>query len=144
MMTNISYSDEAFYNPEELINKAKTILDFHSVNYDTMVGIGLSGSLVIPTLARALNKDFAIIRKSGTYSHGASVGFEGTIGDRWLFVDDFISTGATLTTVYSRINEISDYYYKPIPKFVGAYLYGRKARSRPFRSPESFPTLQLH
>src|SRR5690242_12227601 len=54
---------------------------------DTLVGSGLSGTLVVPSLARACDVPFwAIVRKEKTTHTSRLV--EGAIGDRWLFVDD--------------------------------------------------------
>lgn len=91
------------------------------VEYDTMVGIGLSGTLVVPTLARQAGKYWAIVRKEDN-SHSTNR-FEGEIGRTWLFVDDFINTGHTLKTVQGIIEDIFADYYGYSTKYVGTYLY---------------------
>lgn len=130
MITKISYSHAAFGEPETLILQARK--ELAEVDYDSMVGTGLSGALIIPILARALNKPFAIIRKANESCHAYGM-FEGTIGDRWLFVDDFIATGKTLETVKGAVRLATiQYVYdeegnktgcKYPSKFVGAYCY---------------------
>jgi len=128
MIRNISYSRDAFSDPDQLIKNAKRALT--GVDYDTMVGTGLSGSLVIPTLARALGKEWAIIRKASESSH-AGAGFEGTIGKRWIFVDDFMETGSTERAVMQGVREATDLWNRtmpamlqePLSTYVGAYLY---------------------
>lgn len=123
MIRNSSYS--RFLNQDKLVAAAETALK--GIDFDTMVGQGLSGALVIPILAQALNKHFAIIRKENDSEHTRAV-FEGEIGDKWIFVDDFIESGATLRRVkegvslaYLRFS--GDYWTDKPPQFVGAYLY---------------------
>lgn len=118
MMRNISYSHGAFRDSSKLIDSAVKALA--SVDYDTMIGTGLSGALVIPILARAMGKHFAIIRKPGDSRH-AYQQFEGEIGDRWIFVDDFISSGETRDRVRSVVRRLASEYNPTI--FVGSYLY---------------------
>lgn len=131
-MRNISYSVGAFDPPAELIEHARIALE--GVEYDTMIGTGLSGALVVPLLARAFDKRFAIVRKPGDSRHSSSR-FEGEIGKRWIFVDDFISTGDTFDRVQNTVESIeADYkraYANTAPAnrpnfrtfFVGSYLY---------------------
>lgn len=130
MITSISYSHAAFGEPEALILQARK--ELAEIDYDSMVGTGLSGALIIPILARALNKPFAIIRKANESCHAYKT-FEGTIGDRWLFVDDFICSGRTLETVSAavRLATMQPVYddegthtgFDCPSKFVGAYCY---------------------
>lgn len=119
MIKHISYSREAYGNPADLIDSAKAQLS--GIKYDTMIGTGLSGSLVIPTLANALGVNWAIIRKDSESSHAGDV-FEGTIGDNWIFVDDFMSTGTTFLTVARKVQDISRRWQEPTT-LGGAYLY---------------------
>lgn len=119
-MRHVSYSFKAFDEPEALILAARQALK--DVTYDTMVGRGLSGALVVPILARALGKKWAIVRKPGDGSHSTSR-FEGEIGRRWIFVDDFIASGNT----YFQTEEVvlaEGIANGEWPQLVGAYLYG--------------------
>jgi hypothetical protein len=117
-----SYLDEAFGDADTLVRNAeKTLKD---VDYDTMVCTGLSGTLVVPWLARALGKYFAIVRKGESNHSGFTI--EGTIADRWLFVDDFISSGNTRERVTQEIDTCSKSNYAPfVTKYVGTYQYAR-------------------
>lgn len=90
------------------------------VKYDTLVGIGLSGSLIVPRIADALDKNWLIVRKDdNSHSYYRA---EGVLGKRWIFVDDFIHTGATAIYVLDQIRQECK-----IRKFrsycVGAYSY---------------------
>lgn len=99
------------------------------VEYDTIVGTGLSGTLVVPTLGRAFEKYWAIIRKEHSPHTNALI--EGEIGQRWVFVDDFISSGRTVERVKEVLSEIQiwdpqNYQYLPFPTtYVGTYMYER-------------------
>src|SRR5688572_6935768 len=96
------YFSKAFRDLDELAEKMlETVKD---VNFDTMVGTGLSGTLVVPHLARTFGTYWAIIRKDEqNHDYGKVVG---EIGQRWLFVDDFVSMGHTLRRVRNAIDEL--------------------------------------
>jgi adenine/guanine phosphoribosyltransferase-like PRPP-binding protein len=83
---------------------------------DTFVGTGLSGALVVPTLARALGRHWAIVRKQDGSHSSRTV--EGAIGERWLFIDDFIEGGATLRRVREAVT-----LYAPGTEWVGSFEY---------------------
>src|SRR5258708_3313379 len=94
------YFKEAFQDQAELIRKARIALE--GVDYDTMIGTGLSGSLVIPVLAGALDKHFAIVRKEPSQHDSSRI--VGKIGHRWIFVDDFVSSGETRNKVKGAVS----------------------------------------
>src|SRR5438270_666376 len=99
LVMDTAYLRRVFNDREELIWNAREILK--EVDFDTMIGTGLSGSLVIPVLAEGLGKYWAIARKDNDGSHSYHK-VEGLIGDRWIFVDDLIATGKTRKRVYAR------------------------------------------
>jgi orotate phosphoribosyltransferase-like protein len=107
--------NEAFRDMDGVVNKARETLE--NVDYDTMVGTGLSGSLVIPVLAREFGKYFAIVRK-GEQRH-STIEVEGQIGHKWIFVDDFISSGDTRNRVKNAVRGVTG---NP-DLYVGSYLY---------------------
>lgn len=107
--------NEAFRDINGVVEKARKTLE--TVDYDTMVGTGLSGSLVIPVLAREFGKYFAIVRKDEQRHSDMEV--EGRIGHKWIFVDDFISTGATRRTVKSAVKSVTN----NDDIYVGTYVY---------------------
>jgi orotate phosphoribosyltransferase len=95
------YLDRALYDLPTLLRDArKTLVD---VDFDTIVGTGFSGGLVVPTLAMRLKKKFVLIRKENDDSHHGSGRLIGELGERWLFVDDFVSSGATKRRVIDKI-----------------------------------------
>lgn len=102
------------------------------VKYDTIVGTGLSGTIFTARVAPGLKKDFAIIRKDNDGSHSGNR-VEGVVGERWVFADDFVSTGATLRRVLKRMKE--DY---PDSEFVGVYQYERENFTGPDATAEYY------
>ncbi len=114
---------------------AEAVERLTDVDFDTIVGTGMSGSIVIPLLAKALNDrngteiNFLLIRKEGVGAHTSS--HVGHLGARWIFVDDFIASGATYQRVRRAVDDIVDtanrYRNAGWPQFtttrVGAYLY---------------------
>jgi hypothetical protein len=98
------------------------------VDFDTLVGTGMSGALIIPKLAEAFRCYWAIVRKPGDGSHSCRT-VEGSIGRRWVFVDDLIDSGKTYRRVVEAIAEEVDHHnrYSGVEPFVsehvGSYLY---------------------
>lgn len=134
------FADALADDPSALVRWAEAELRY--VDFDTMVGTGLSGTLVVPLLARALGKHFAIIRKPDERSHSRGQIYHGTIGRRWIFVDDFISTGATRGRVILAVEQA--YHHetvysmnvdspKPVrPVYVGDFTYQRNYDAQGF------------
>lgn len=112
------YMDQAVFELPSVIEAAQKALK--GVDFDTMVGTGLSGSIVIPALALAMGKKFVLIRKQTDDSHHGRGRMVGELGERWLFVDDFVSSGATRSRVIRKISA------DPSPSvLVGQYLYSK-------------------
>lgn len=82
------------------------------LQFDTLVGTGLSGALVVPSLARALTRQgqpevkWLIVRKPEDSTH-SSLPVEGDLGRRWVFVDDFIASGKTFRRVKDTIASLA-------------------------------------
>jgi len=136
-----TYFGPAMESTEVLLRNAKRILV--DVDFDTIVCTGASGMVFAPLLAHRMKKNLLIVRKDDDVNNhsGARNRFVGTMGERWLFVDDFIDTGATLDRVMGQIRKCADewVYYVPkpgkfiwdtetvrfTPEYVGSYLYCR-------------------
>lgn len=104
---------------DDLVPNARLLLN--GIEFDTMIGTGVSGTSVAPVLARALGVGFCIVRKDSDWKNShSSAKVEGYLGRRWLFVDDLISMGNTLSRVLVAIESIPTWR----TEFVGAYLYG--------------------
>ena len=98
-----------------------------SVEYDTLVGRGLSGALIVPILGRELDCHWMVLRKPNDSAH-SSLTAEGTLGDRWVFVDDLIDSGATLRAAVEHVTRLAENCRAWNEQwggttFVGAYLY---------------------
>lgn len=126
------YFTVAVDNPTQVIRVARERLRESGVKYDTIVGTGLSGAVIVPLMARMLRKKWALIRKPKESRHSADL-VVGRIGKRWLFVDDFIATGSTLDRVQEVIRKESRRYSYFETEYVGAYLYnGYNPRTKDF------------
>ena len=114
------YMDQAVFNLENVIEQAKK--DLADVDFDTLVGTGFSGGIVIPSLALAMGKKFVLIRKESDDSHHGRGRLLGELGEKWVFVDDFVSSGLTRHRVISKVNGAArgrDH----ATRMVGQYMY---------------------
>lgn len=91
------YSDRMFQDVTEIANEIRQQTREAGVKYDTIVGRGSSGMLIVPVLARILRKKFLVVRKDEEVASSHSTGSRvlGDLGKRWIFVDDFCSSGKT-------------------------------------------------
>lgn len=109
-----SYMDGAL-RPKVLRDRALEALS--NVHFDTIVGTGLSGTLPLQMIAEQFNVNMLAVRKDRSSCHSDGL-LEGTLGNRWVLVDDFVSSGATVVRAMKAIDDI-----KVKTKFVGAFLY---------------------
>lgn len=107
------------HNPGLLLEIAETHL--RDADYDTLVGTGLSGTIAVTELARKLGKKYLVVRKpnDGTHSHLPA---EGHLGKRWVFVDDLVGTGRTISRCWDVVHKLA-YDQGFTTEFVGAFLY---------------------
>lgn len=115
---NHGYMSMAF-KPDSLISYAEKNLA--GVDFDTFVGTGLSGGLVVPLMAWYFNKFAFIIRKESDRAH--TTAHQGTFGKRWIFVDDCIASGRTQDRVFAEIAKLAKHNYNFSTEYVGTYLY---------------------
>lgn len=111
------YMDSALFNLPEVIETARERLA--NVDFDTLVGTGFSGGVVIPALALAMDKKFVLIRKETDDSHHGGGQLLGELGRRWIFVDDFVSSGITRRRVVNKINVEAP----GLSELIGQYMY---------------------
>lgn len=113
----------------------------NTVEFDTLVGTGVSGTVPLMSLANSLHVNWLTVRKPTDRSHNGNQLLSGKLGKRWIFLDDFISSGETLRRVYFEIEKElyqsggrgKDYYGRQFhTEFVGAFLY--RDRFNPFFS----------
>lgn len=121
------YASDMFSRPEMIINDYLEKL--HTLpEHDTLIGTGISGSVVAGILAVVTGKMYAVVRKRGEHAH-SDRSVEGMVGERWIFVDDFIASGATQMRVIKTMAEVTS------AEFMGTWL---------FRSPHFQPPTQAH
>lgn len=87
------------------------------VEFDSFAARGVSGLVFGAKIAHVMRKNLVVVRKPNESSHAESM-VEGLRPSRYIFVDDFISTGRTKETV---VYEIA--VRNPSAKLVGSYLY---------------------
>lgn len=132
------YFDVAVDEPGTVIERAR--IDLANVDFDTFVATGLSGASVATLLAHALGKNYLLIRKPDDMSTHDSNRAVGILGKRWLFLDDFVSSGRTRRRVHEQLRDmlqdrpLCDYdattrtwaYHEPFAtEYVGDYHYAR-------------------
>lgn len=115
-----SYMQNALYNLPGVLKRAQQALG--SVDFDTIVGTGFSGGIVIPALALAMGKQFLLIRKETDDSHHGKGRLVGSLGSRWIFVDDFVSSGRTRDRVLAKVAAAAAQRSHPTA-YVGLYQY---------------------
>lgn len=114
------YMDDALFNLGDVIDTAKKRLA--DVEFDTLVGTGFSGGVVIPALALAMGKKFVLIRKETDDSHHGKGRLLGMLGARWVFVDDFVSSGSTRKKVIEKIAQATK-DSSAVTTMAGQYMY---------------------
>ncbi len=114
------YMDDALFNLPKVIEEAKEALA--DVDFDTLVGTGFSGGIVIPSLALAMGKKFVLLRKETDDSHHGSGLLVGDLGEKWIFVDDFVQSGKTRDRVIRKIHD-GQYGEGTNSTMVGQYMY---------------------
>ena len=75
--------------------------------FDALAFRGQSGSLIAPVLALALDKTMLMVRKNMTDCHSGQI-VEGDLGaQRYIIIDDLISSGKTVTTIVEEIAKVA-------------------------------------
>lgn len=128
------YFNLAFDSEADLIANAERTLNGLNIDFDSMAAIGMSGHMVLPLLARHFGVPFMAIRKPGVNchdDHGIGQYGRGAIGRRWILVDDFVCTGATVETARRQVDAaIEQHNQNTINKFdsefVGVYCYSKR------------------
>ena len=122
IMKNLDFHDNASHldyliNTKELKKTVKKSLEFIRKNklqdtFDAIAFRGLSGALIAPILASRLDKTLIAVRKHKTCEKcGNSTAHsyrtvEGNLGaNRYIIVDDFVSSGVTVRTIIKSIAE---------------------------------------
>lgn len=108
------------HNPEFLLDEFNALVP-KDLEFDTLVGAGLSGTIAVTELARRLDRHYLVVRKENDGTHSAHP-VEGKLGKRWLFVDDTVSSGRTFCRVWNVIDKLR-YSRGFSTEYVGRVLY---------------------
>ncbi|ASZ75497.1 phosphoribosyl transferase [Mycobacterium phage Kimona] len=121
--TVLDLTDETYLRVVHQPDRLKELADQYlaGVEYDTLVGTGLSGTIAVTTLARLLDKNYLVVRKPNDGTH-SSQKVEGKLGKKWVFVDDLIATGTTFARVWDAMHLVSE-KWNFTSQYVGAFLY---------------------
>lgn len=117
-----SYLTEIWDRCDKTIATAKEKLE--PVLFDTIIGTGVSGAIIVPLLARELGCFWAIARKPRDGSHSYNE-VEGDIGERWVFVDDLVDSGATVERTRRLVTAWTGRWGWDT-EYAGTYLYYSK------------------
>ena len=95
----------------------------HKNSFDTIAFRGLSGSLIVPTLAGLMKKEFLAVRKDGESSH-SRYPIEGNYAcQKFIIVDDLIHSGKTIKEISDSVKAEIQSSMGHTPELVGIALY---------------------
>lgn len=109
----------------ERVMKAKNILRQTKVKFDAIAFRGMSGAIFAANLATKMKKTLLIVRKPKQEepSHAYAVVEGDRHSKKYIIVDDFVSTGNTLSTIVGEVKKFTD------SQCVGVYCYLRSDES---------------
>lgn len=83
----------------------------HVADFDSIIVTGVSGAAVGFPVALALGVPIAVLRKGTEDTHGSpgEIVGRGDLGERVLFLDDFVSQGTTRATVIRAVEKRKQY-----------------------------------
>lgn len=102
----------------ELVLRLKTQ---NNLTFDTILGTGMSGAIIVPLVGRALELNWGLVRKPSENDHSSNP-IEGTLGERWLFLDDLVSSGTTRMRVMETVKHVCK-IHGHTSKFEGTITY---------------------
>lgn len=73
-------------------------------DFDAIAFTGLSGSLIVPTVAMLMNKTLLAVRKDNDKCHSGRLVEGDYNARRYIIVDDMISSGDTLRSIVDKIS----------------------------------------
>jgi hypothetical protein len=123
------YGDK-FYDATAFAGVVDNVIrNLRPIDFDVVVFRGFSGAVVGPVVALKMGKNWAFVRKHDDNSHSSSR-IEGSIIGRYVIVDDFIDSGATIRKI---IEDVS--YTYPDAVCLGAFFYDQSWHSRAVAGP---------
>jgi len=122
MRTRTDYLECIFDHDNLQVKLDEAIATLEKKEFDIIACRGVSGLLFASILAYKMHKGLVVIRKPEHSSH-SYLKVEGIVpsrGDKWLIVDDFMSSGRTVAEIISRLGRHNT------PGLIGAYMYKHK------------------
>lgn len=112
------------------------VRNLKKVDFDTIVVTGVSGTTVGSIVSHMMDKHCLIVRKPNvsTHSHLAA---EGRLGQKWIFLDDFVCSGDSLKRCKYVVNRFAE-AKKFDTKYVGRYSYNELFFRRAIGQNEDF------
>lgn len=104
---------------DETVERCVKALEAHRDKFDFIAAMGMSGALVAAPVSLALDMPLVIVRKTSDASHWGArriVGKAARTGQRYVWIDDFVSSGATE-------GEVRDQLRKTGARYAGRCLY---------------------
>jgi orotate phosphoribosyltransferase len=94
--------------------------------FDAIAFQGMSGALVAPAVAIELEKPLIMIRKNES-CHSAQIVEGAFTVEKYIIIDDFVSTGRTIFEIFKKIKENFLIYAKSYekPRCVAIFLYNQ-------------------
>lgn len=118
-----SYLHAALYRGRKtVIEDTINFLRDRADQFDAVAFCGMSGALVAPSVADALDKHLIMVRKKDDGSRHSSYAVEGELTGRYLILDDFISMGTTVKYMLTEIAKAT-HNWKEKPKAVAIFVY---------------------
>lgn len=104
-MISSTYLDK-YLNPKKSKAKfEKAVEILKKLKFDSIAFCGVSGALIAPVLAHALNKKLIVVRKNNQKSH-SYLKVEGNYSSKtYVIADDFVTTGRTVKTIKREIKK---------------------------------------
>lgn len=100
---------------------AKKFLKLSELQFDAIAFCGMSGALIGPSLALALNKNLLMVRKvEDTHNHSKRKVEGDEAAERYIIVDDLVSDGNTVRMMRKRIKD-----FAPQAQCLGVLLINR-------------------
>jgi hypothetical protein len=115
------YDDYSLDNLAVTVRTTCAHLRDYATEFDSLAVQGMSGVLVGSPVALRLRKPLVIVRKENDNRHASEdIINYGRVGAAWLFLDDFIDSGATQRRVYDALLLYTGTNY---PRWAGSYCY---------------------
>lgn len=120
-ITSAGYFGSAIEKPYTITDRIVKYLRAENVSFDSIVVTGISGAILGPLVAFATDSHLLFVRKGeSTHSHKT---VEGKLGKRWIFLDDFVESGATFRRVLRTVRTFCQSQDEFATEFVGCIMY---------------------